>query len=138
MEPDKLPRIILGLVFIAFGALTLFLSASVLLDLFGIRERESPYVPAVVVANLIASLLYLPAGVGLLMKRRWSSVLLAAAVVVLLVGGLLLALHINSGGVYRTATIGALTFRTLLTAAFYVIARWSLRSPDTSPTSPIP
>ena len=138
MEPDKLPRIILGLVFIAFGALTLFLSTSVLLDLFGIRERESPYVPAVVVANLIASLLYLPAGAGLLMKRRWSSVLLAAAVVVLLVGGLLLALHINSGGVYRTATIGALTFRTLLTAAFYVIARWSLRSPDTSPTPLIP
>jgi hypothetical protein len=49
-------------VIIAFGALTLFLSTSVLLDLFGIRERESPYVPAVVVANLIASLLYLPAG----------------------------------------------------------------------------
>ena len=138
MEPDKLKRVILGLAIIAFGALTLFLSTSVLLDLFGIRERESPYVPAVVVANLIASLLYLPAGAGLLMKRRWSSVLLAAAVVVLLVGGLLLALHINSGGVYRTATIGALTFRTLLTAAFYVIARWSLRSPDTSPTPLIP
>ena len=138
MEPDKLKRVILGLAIIAFCALTLFLSTSVLLDLFGIRERESPYVPAVVVANLIASLLYLPAGAGLLMKRRWSSVLLAAAVVVLLVGGLLLALHINSGGVYRTATIGALTFRTLLTAAFYVIARWSLRSPDTSPTPLIP
>ena len=138
MEPGKLKRVILGLAIIAFGALTLFLSTSVLLDLFGIRERESPYVPAVVVANLIASLLYLPAGAGLLMKRRWSSVLLAAAVVVLLVGGLLLALHINSGGVYRTATIGALTFRTLLTAAFYVIARWSLRSPDTSPTPLIP
>ena len=138
MEPDKLKRVILGLAIIAFGALTLFLSTSVLLDLFGIRERESPYLPAVVVANLIASLLYLPAGAGLLMKRRWSSVLLAAAVVVLLVGGLLLALHINSGGVYRTATIGALTFRTLLTAAFYVIARWSLRSPDTSPTPLIP
>ena len=138
MKTSKLARIGLALVVIAFGALTLFLSTSVLLDLFGIRERESPYVPAVVVANLIASLLYLPAGAGLLMKRRWSSVLLAAAVVVLLVGGLLLALHTNSRGEYRTATIGALTFRTLLTAAFYVIARWSLRSPDTSPTSPIP
>ena len=138
MEPDKLPRIILGLVFIAFGALTLFLSASVLLDLFGIRERESPYVPAVVVANLIASLLYLSAGAGLLLKRRWPVLLLASAVVVLLVGVLLLAMHITVGGAYRTATIGALTFRTLLTAAFYVIARWSLRSPDTSPTPLIP
>ncbi|MEI2652849.1 MAG: hypothetical protein V9G12_12005 [Microthrixaceae bacterium] len=144
MKTSKLARIGLALVVIAFGALTLFLSTSVLLDLFGIRERESPYVPAVVVANLIASLLYLPAGAGLLMQRRWPTVLLAAAVVVL-VGGLLLALHINSGGEYRTATIGALTFRTLLTAAFYVIAaRWSLRShrtnniPDHEPPSCFP
>ena len=127
MEPGKLTRVILGLVIIAFGALTLFLSTSVLLDLFGIRERESPYVPAVVVANLIASLLYLPAGVGLLMKRRWTARLLAMAVVVLLVGAVFLALHIAAGSEYRTATIGALTFRTLLTSAFFLLARWALR-----------
>ncbi|MBL7982626.1 MAG: hypothetical protein JNL52_12540 [Flavobacteriales bacterium] len=128
MATRKLARVILGLVIIAFGALTLFLSVSVLLDLFGIRERESPYVPAVVVANLIASLLYLPAGVGLLMKGRWTARLLAMAVVVLLVGAVFLALHIAAGGEYRTATIGALTFRTLLTSAFYLIARWALRA----------
>lgn len=129
MDTRKLARIVLGLVNIAFGALTLFLSTSVLLDLFGIREHESPYVPAVVVANLIASLLYLPTGVGLLMKHRWPAQLLAMAVAVLLVGAVFLALHIAAGGEYRTATIGALTFRTLLTAAFYLIARWSLRAP---------
>ena len=129
MDTRKLVRIILGLVIIAFGALTLFLSTSVLLDLFGIRERESPYVPAVVVANLIASLLYLPAGAGLLMKRGWTARLLATAVVVLLVGAVFLALYIAAGGEYRTATIGALTFRTLLTSAFYLIARWVLRAP---------
>ncbi len=127
MEPRKLTRVLLALVIIAFGALTLFLSASVLLDLFGIRERESPYVPAVVVANLIASLLYLPAGAGLLLKRRWTARLLAMAVVVLLVGAVFLALHIAAGGEYRTATIGALTFRTLLTSAFYLLARWAMR-----------
>lgn len=138
MNTTHILRYVLASVLLLFGALTLFLSTSVLLDLFGIRERESPYVPAVVVANLIASLLYLAAGAGLLMQRRWSSVLLAAAVAVLLVGGLLLALHINSGGEYRTATIGALTFRTLLTAVFYLIARWSLRTPDPSPTPLIP
>ena len=129
MDTRKLARIILGLAIIAFGALTLFLSTSVLLDLFGVRERESPYVPAVVVANLIASLLYLPAGAGLLMKRGWTARLLATAVVVLLVGAVFLALYIAAGGEYRTATIGALTFRTLLTSAFYLIARWALRAP---------
>lgn len=138
MEPGKLTRVILGLVIIAFGALTLFLSTSVLLDLFGIRERESPYVPAVVVANLIASLLYLPAGAGLLMKRRWSALLLATAVVVLLVGALLLAQHITTGGAYRTATLGALTFRTLLTSAFYLIAHRALRLSHQPATLPNP
>ncbi len=138
MEPRKLARIILGLAIIAFGALTLFLSTSVLLDLFGIRERESPYVPSVVVANLIASLLYLPAGAGLLMKGRWTAELLATAVVVLIVGAVLLALHIATGGEYRTGTIGALTFRTLRTAAFYLIARWSLRATDHPATHPHP
>lgn len=138
MKTRKPARIGLGLAIIAFGMLTLFLSTSVLLDLFGIRERESPYVPAVVVANLIASLLYMPAGAGLLMPRRRSSVLLAAAVAVLLMGALLLALHINSGGAYRTATIGALTFRTLLTTAFYLIARWTLRAPDQPVQHPNP
>lgn len=127
MEPGKLTRIVLGLVIIAFGALTLFLSASVLLDLFGIRERESPYVTGVVVANLIASLLYLTAGTGLLMKHRWPPQL-ATAVAVLLVGAVFLALHIAAGGAYRTATIGALTFRTLLTSAFYLLARLALRA----------
>lgn len=138
MKTSKLARIGLALVVIAFGALTLFLSTSVLLDLFGIRERESPYVPAVVVANLIASLLYLPAGAGLLMKRRRSPILLAMAVLVLLMGAVFLVLHISSGGGYRTATIGALTFRTLLTTAFYLIARWTLRAPDQPVQHPNP
>ncbi len=138
MGTSKLTRIALGLVVIAFGALTLFLSASVLLDLFGIRERESPFVLGVVVANLFASLLYLPAGAGLLMKRTWSAPLLAAAVGVLLVGALVFALHITEGGAYRTATIGALTFRTLLTWAFHLLARRALRDPDQPATYPHP
>ena len=138
MGTSKLPRIVLGLVVIAFGALTLFLSASVLLDLFGIRERESPFVLAVVIANLFASFLYLPAGAGLLMKQRWSAPLLAAAVGVLLVGALILTLHITEGGAYRTATIGALTFRMLLTLAFHLLARQALRDPDQPATHPHP
>jgi len=47
---------------------------------------------------------------------------------VLLVGALILALHVTEGGAYRTATIGALTFRTLLTGAFHLLARRVLRN----------
>lgn len=120
------PRLtkVLAALLLAFGLLTLFLSGSVLLDLFGIRERESPYVPAVVWANLFASLMYMAAGIGVLMTRPRALRPLWIAVAALLIGGVFLVLHIAGGGAYRTSTIGALAFRTLLTLAFFATLRW--------------
>ena len=48
----------------AFGLLTLFLSTSVIFDLFGIRAKEGNYVLFVVWANFISSVLYLVAPTG--------------------------------------------------------------------------
>ena len=126
---------VLAAVLLAFGLLTLFLSSSVLLDLFGIRERESPYVPEVVWANLFASLLYLVSAAGALLKRTWAPRPLSVAVAVLLLGAVFLVLHINDGEAYRTATIGALAFRTLLTFAFFFALRWTAvhTVPNTEP-----
>jgi len=42
-------------VLLLFGGITLFLSASVLFDLFGMREKEGNYVQFVVLANFFAS-----------------------------------------------------------------------------------
>lgn len=133
MKKRHWTRIILGIIIALFGALTLFLSSAVLLDLFGVRERESPFVHAVVVGNLIASLLYLPTSYGMLTNRRWTMLLLTVAISVLVASALLLGLHIAADGEYRTATIGALAFRILLTAIFLGLAKWSL-SPSAEQT----
>ncbi|MBP6392511.1 MAG: hypothetical protein KA175_10500 [Flavobacteriales bacterium] len=115
-------RYVLASVLLLFGALTLFLSTSVIFDLFGVRAREGNYVLVVVWANFIASILYVLAAVGVLAQRRWPAKVLLAAVVVLVGAAVVFAWHVYSGGPYEQKTIGALAFRTLLTGAFYFAA----------------
>ena len=89
-------------------------------------------------ANLIASLLYLTAVVGVLLKRRWTLRPLFAAVAALLIAGVFLVVHIVEGGAYRTATIGALAFRTLLTLAFFFALKWATSRTATNTQQPQP
>lgn len=62
---SKLSAVIL----VAFGLLTLFLSTSVIFDLFGIRAKEGNYVLFIVWANLISSILYLFAAYGFIKHK---------------------------------------------------------------------
>jgi len=119
MMKGPILRYVLAAVLLLFGALTLFLSTSVIFDLFGVRAREGNYVLVVVWANFIASILYVLAAVGVLAQRRWPPKLLLAAVAVLVGAAVVFAWHVYSGGIYEQKTIGALAFRTLLTGAFY-------------------
>ena len=59
-------RIILLIFLLLFGAVTLFMSSSVLFDWFGIREKEGNFVTLIVWANLICGVLYLIAAFGIL------------------------------------------------------------------------
>lgn len=111
----------IAVVLALFGAVTLFMSSAVIFDLFGIREREGNYVLFVVVANFACSLLYLPAAYGLYKGRRWAVTLLGIALLVLITAFAGLLLHIQSGGLYETKTIGALFFRIALTGVFAVL-----------------
>lgn len=109
---------ILATVLALFGAVTLFMSTAVLLDLFGMREREGNYVPFVVGTNFICCLLYLPAAYGVFAARAWSVPLLLGTAFLLVVALAGLLLHIKAGGIYETKTVGALVFRLLLTLLF--------------------
>jgi 5-carboxymethyl-2-hydroxymuconate isomerase len=111
-------KYILVAVLSVFGLLTLFLSTSVIFDLFGIRAKEGNYVLFVVAANFLASLCYLIAAVGIIKSRQWVTKLLAFATVILLAAFVALMFHVNAGGLYETKTIGAMIFRTSLTLLF--------------------
>lgn len=111
-------------VLLVFGGVTLFLSTSVLFDLFGMREKEGNYVQIVVLANFFASVLYIAAAIGLLAHRLWARYPLWMASVVLITASMAFAWHVYQGGIHESHTISALVFRTVLTLAFYATAVW--------------
>ena len=110
----------------AFGLLTLFLSTSVIFDLFGIRAKEGNYVLFVVWSNFISSILYLLAAYGFAKSKKWTVTLLGISTLVLIAAFIGLQIHINSGGIYETKTIGAMIFRIAVTLVFAIIAFFTI------------
>ena len=85
MRKNKALRYFIAVLIISFGLITLFMSSSVIFDWFGIREMEGNFVPFIVWANFIASILYLIGAFGLLKSKSWTVWVLIAAVALLLV-----------------------------------------------------
>lgn len=107
---------------VLFALVTLFMSSSVIFDLFGIREKEGNYVLFVVVANFSCGLLYLTAAYGWWNDRAWAPWLLLTALGILIVTFIALQAHISSGGIYEEKTVGAMWFRMGVTAGLALVA----------------
>lgn len=105
-----------------FALATLFMSTSVIFDLFGIRAKEGNYVLFVVVSNFIAGFMYLFAAYGLFTEKRWATKLLLATTLLLVISYVGLLIHVNSGGIYELKTIKAMFFRISLTVVFTIIS----------------
>ena len=110
----------------AFGLLTLFLSTSVIFDLFGIREKEGNYVLFVVLSNFISSIIYLFAAYGFAKSKKWTATILGISSIILIAAFIGLKIHANSGGIYETKTIGAMIFRISVTLVFAIIAYFTI------------
>jgi len=91
-------------------------------DWFGIREKEGNYVLFVVWANFVSSLLYLFAAYGFLKQKKVTFNILSLSALILIMALVGLFIHINSGGLYETKTIGAMIFRIAVTIAFVFLA----------------
>ena len=127
MNTKKTIRSISAILLMAFGLLTLFLSASVILDLFGIRAKEGNYVLLVVWANLISSIFYLLSAYGFFKIKNWTKFLLGIAAVILIISFVFLKIHINNGGIYETKTVYAMIFRIGVTIVFALIAYFTIQ-----------
>ncbi len=119
-------RKISALVLAAFALITLFLTVSIILNLFGIREREGNYVLIVVWANFISGISYLIAAYGFARNKKWTSIVLGVSSAILISAFAGLFIHISSGGIYETKTIGAMIFRITMTIGFGLIAYFSI------------
>jgi hypothetical protein len=122
----KLIPYLLATILSAFGLLTLFLSTSVIFDLFGIRAKEGNYVLFIVWSNFISSILYLFAAYGLVKNKKWSTKLLAISSIILIVAFIVLQFYISSGGIYEKKTVGAMIFRISVTLVFAIIAYFTI------------
>lgn len=116
------PVVILG----GFALLTLFLSSSVIFDLFEIREKEGNYVPFIVWANFVSSVLYLFAVNSFVKQSKRSIYFLGTALLILIIAFIGLKIHVNSGGLYEEKTCKAMLFRICVTAIFTLIAYFTI------------
>ena len=105
-----------------FGLLTLFLSSSVIFDLFDIRAREGNYVLFVVWSNFVSSLLYLFAAYGFFKNKKWTIWPLGISFILLVAAYIGLNIHAKAGGLYETKTMNAMIFRITVTLVFTAIA----------------
>ena len=110
----------------AFGLLTLFLSASVIFDLFGIRAKEGNYVLFIVWANFMSSLIYLVASYGFIKNKNWTSTILGISALILVNAFIGFIIYINADGVCETKTIGAMIFRIVVTIIFVAFAYFTI------------
>lgn len=109
-----------------FGLLTLFLSTSVIFDLFDVRTKEGNYVLFVVWSNFISSFLYLISAYGLLAARQWTFKSLGVSAIILAVAFAAFLIYIQSGGIHESKTIGAMIFRISLTMGFTLFAYFTI------------
>lgn len=114
--------IAIAIILAGFGLITLFLSSSVIFDLFGIRAKEGNYVLLVVWANFLSSILYLVAAYGFIKNKKWTIKPIGLSAIVLIAAFIGLLIHINSGGIYETKTVGAMLFRIAVTIGFTALA----------------
>ncbi len=124
----------LSAVFLAlFGLTSLFMTGSIIFDLFELRAKEGHYVPFIVYINFICSFIYLLASYGFLVKGRSATLLLFIASAILIFAYVGLILYINSGGIYETKTVKVMLLRVGITIFFagvswYFITRTKLLS----------
>ena len=87
-------RFIAAFLLAAFALLTLFLSSSIILDLFGIRDKEGDFVLTIVWANFISSIMYLFAAYGFMKGKKETLKLLGVVVLILICAFIAFGIHI--------------------------------------------
>ena len=116
---------------IVFGALTVLTGGRAL---FGSLEPRADFgntVPFVLWFNFLAGFVYIVAGTGLLLCRRWAvytSLFVTVSTILVFVA---FGVHVIGGGAFERRTIGALTIRSLFWIAVTIVSiRAMKRTPN--------
>jgi len=119
---------------IVFGALTILTGSRAL---FGSLESRADFgnaVPFVLWFNFLAGFVYIVAGAGLLLCRRWAvytSLFVAVSTILVFVA---FGVHVIGGGAFERRTIGALIIRSFFWIAVAIVSiRAMKRTPNSGP-----
>ena len=118
-------RRILGLIAIAFGALTIVSGGSVLFGSEQVAQAVGNAVTWVLWFNMLSGFVYIAAGLGILWSATWAPGLALAMAAALVLAWIGLLAHILTGGAFEVRTLGAMALRLGLWAA---IAWWLRRA----------
>lgn len=111
----KFLKILICFLLTVIGLVSLFMTFSILFDLFGMRQKEGNYVPFIVYANLVCGLIYLYAVTQIWKLKKSGIYALGLACLILILAFIALRIYISHGGIYEEKTIHAMTFRTVFT-----------------------
>lgn len=127
--PTSWPLRIAAGVAVVFGLLTILSGGRALFGGPAAEAAAGDAVPFVLWFNFLSGFVYVLAGAGIAMRRRWAvtiSIALAAAIAVVFV---LFGLHVYRGGGFEMRTVGAMSLRLLVWVAIAAVAsRWAVAS----------
>lgn len=118
---------LIAVVAVVFGLLTIKAGGAVIFIDGADRQAAGNYVPFVLWFNFLAGFVYIIAGTGLWLQKRWAvklSVLIAVATVIIYA---LFGLHIFGGGLYEKRTVIAMSLRSVVWAVIAILAHRQIR-----------
>jgi hypothetical protein len=107
---------------VGFGIVTVITGCRALFGSIGTRADFGNVVPFVLRFNFLAGFVYVMAGVGLLLSRRWAvyaSLSLAVSTILVFMA---FGVHVIGDGAFERRTVGALIIRSLFWVAVAIIS----------------
>ncbi|MHB8770528.1 MAG: hypothetical protein ACYC7J_05995 [Syntrophales bacterium] len=122
--------ILIAIAAIVFGAMTVLSGGRVLFGSPEVRAGLGNVVTFVLWFNFFAGFVYLLAGAGLWLRRRWAvAVSLGMAIGTTLIFAAF-GLYVLNGAAFETRTVGALTLRALFWIAVTIVSRHDMQDPE--------
>lgn len=120
---------IVGAIGGVFGLLTIREGGAVLFGGDAARLAAGDYVPFVVWFNFLAGFVYLVAGVGYWLRRRWAVAVAFGIAAATLVAFAAFGVHAATGGAFEKRTVFAMTLRVVVWLAIAALGRRALAGP---------
>ena len=119
---------------IVFGVVTVLTGSRALFGSLESRADFGNVVPFVLWFNFLAGFVYIVAGAGLLLCRRWAVYTLLFVAVSTILVFVAFGVHVIGGGAFERRTVGALIIRSIFWVAVTIVSiRATKRTPNLGP-----